>query len=284
MAGALAEFSRRPPGTRAAIYVGAAMAIGLLYWQFGLSPVRTALKDAEREHEDAVAEEFDLAKKKKERDALIATQEQLKLQIEQNQKALPTDAEMPAFFDMLARKFAEASVQVNRREVKAEVSVENFVKAPVDVEVSGTFYQLKQFFWSLRPREDAQTSSGAAEKDRIVTIENITVSNPRMINNQLLLTAKFTASTFRAIPPPPDPAEVAAAAAAAAAAKAAAAGSGSGSGSAKPTTGPSTSTPPLTPAAAKAAAEAGNAASVDRASDVGDEPKGSGLDRVKGGQ
>ena len=31
MAGALAEFSRRPPGTRAAIYVGAAMAIGLLY-------------------------------------------------------------------------------------------------------------------------------------------------------------------------------------------------------------------------------------------------------------
>ena len=155
MASALSDFARRPPGTRAAVYVGVAAALGLLYWQFGLSPVRSSVKAAEAELESEVGNSRRLAKEKKERDELIATQEQLKVQIEQNQKALPTDAEMPAFFDMLARKFAEAGVQVNRRTVKTEISVENFVKAPVDVEIVGTYYQIKQFFASLRPRTDA---------------------------------------------------------------------------------------------------------------------------------
>ncbi|MBK9036616.1 MAG: type 4a pilus biogenesis protein PilO [Myxococcales bacterium] len=283
MAGALAEFSRRPPGTRAAIYAGVAAALGLLYWQFGLSPVRSAVKDAEEARDSANGQARELAKQKKERDELVATQEELKSQIEQNQKALPTDAEMPAFFDMLARKFTQAGVQVNRREVKREISVENFVKAPVDVEIVGSYYQINQFFASLRPHTDAAAGKqgvGAGEKDRIVTIEDVTVSNPRVVNNRLLLTAKFTASTFRAIAPPPPPTP--------APAPAPAPGAAPATGAA-PTTGgpdPATSKGPLTPASAKRAVEDSNAAAEQRVREAGQEPPpaGSGVDRLKGGQ
>lgn len=286
MASALSDFARRPPGTRAAVYVGVAAALGLLYWQFGLSPVRSAVKEAEAELESQVATSRQLAKEKKERDGLVATQEQLKAQIEQNQKALPTDAEMPAFFDMLARKFAEAGVQVNRREVKREISVENFVKAPVDVEIVGTYYQIKQFFASLRPRTDATAATpgvGSAEKDRIVTVEDVNVSNPRVVNGQLLLTAKFTASTFRAVAPPPPAAPAPGAAPAPRPAPTTPA-----TGAAAPSPGPATSAPPLTVSGAKQAAEAANATSANRARGIsGDTPpagSGSGVDRLKGGQ
>lgn len=288
MASALSDFARRPPGTRAAVYVGVAAALGLLYWQFGLSPVRSAVKESEAELESQVATSRQLAKEKKERDALVATQEQLKAQIEQNQKALPTDAEMPAFFDMLARKFAEAGVQVNRREVKREISVENFVKAPVDVEIVGTYYQIKQFFASLRPRADAGATPGvgSGEKDRIVTVEDVNVSNPRVVNGQLLLTAKFTASTFRAVAPPPPAAP--APGAAPATPPAPAKPTTPATGAAAPSPGTATSAPPLTVSGAKQAADAAYDTSANRGRGLGsDTPpagSGSGVDRLKGGQ
>ena len=290
MAGRIADFARRPPRERAAIYAGVIALLGLLYWQFGLSPVRKAGKDAEAELASAQEQGRKLNKDKRARDELVAQQEKLKEQIEQNQKALPTDAEMPAFFDMLARKFAEAGVQVNRREVKREISVENFVKAPVDVEIVGTYYQIKQFFASLRPRTDATAATpgvGSGEKDRIVTVEDVNVSNPRIVNGQLLLTAKFTASTFRAIAPPPPPPTPGAPATPPPAAPTPAAPTPAAPTPAAPGVDPSTSKPPLTPAAAKQAADAAYDTSANRARGVGsDAPPaaGSGADRPKGGQ
>jgi type IV pilus assembly protein PilO len=283
MAGRIADFARRPPRERAAIYAGVIALLGLLYWQFGLSPVRKAGKDAEAELASAQEQGRKLNKDKRARDELVAQQEKLKEQIEQNQKALPTDAEMPAFFDMLARRFAEAGVLVRRREVRPEVTVENFIKAPVEVEISGTYYQLMQFFASLRPRSDGGTAPGnaATEKDRIVTVEDLSVFDPRVVNNQLILTAKFQASTFRATPAAPPAATPGKPAAAPAQ-------------PAKPAAPPAGAAVPgqaVTPAAAKQAADAANAATIDRARVDGEPPvgtgtgsgSGSGADRLKGG-
>ena len=47
MAGALSDFMRRPVGARVAIYLGVVGAIGLLYWQFGLSPLHASKRAAE---------------------------------------------------------------------------------------------------------------------------------------------------------------------------------------------------------------------------------------------
>lgn len=294
MAGALAEFSRRPPGTRAAIYAGIAGALGLLYFQFGLAPVRKSVASAENDLKDAVSDARKLAGDKKKQDELRATQAELRKQIDQNQRALPTDAEMPAFFDMLARKFSEAGVQVNHREVKKEIAVDNFVKAPVEIEIVGTYYQIKQFFASLRPHADAAPSAdgpdsdvGAADKDRIVTIEDISVFDPRVVQNQLMMTAKFTASTFRTVIAAP--ATPATATPAAGAATKPATGANTGG---DPAVAPS----PLKPSDAKKAAEdayrKGDERARDAAASAGDplppEPaptpgRGSGLDRIKGG-
>lgn len=277
MAGRIAEFARRPPRERAAIYAGAVALLGLLYWQFGLSPARKSVKSAEDTLAGVQAELNKVNGDKKKRDDLIAKQEELKKQIEGNQRALPSDAAMAAFLDLLERRYSEAGVTFVRSAPLSEVVLESFVKSPVEVELTGTYYQLVQFFASLRPRVDAGGAAGAAAaKDRIVTIENLTVFDPRVVNNQLLLTAKFNAATFSAAPAP---------------ASATPANQPAGAAPKPATGGAAPGVAPVTPAAAQRAADRANAATIDRANVDGEAPVGTttgsgagkGLDRLKGG-
>lgn len=224
MAGALADFSRRPLQYKVLVFVGIGAVLGLLYWQFMLSPLRKERDAAAADLDSQKAEADRLKAQKKKYDDLVRDEAKLRDEIEQNQKALPTEAEMPAFIDMLSRKTSEAGVEMLKREVKKDVTIDavagvaagaapaagatppaSFVKVPVDLEVTGTFYQLKKFMASLRPRRAAANEPPAPgqpgqteEKDRIVTIESLTILDPKVKNNEIVLTARFVAATFRA--------------------------------------------------------------------------------------
>ncbi|HUQ05166.1 MAG TPA: hypothetical protein VM261_21835 [Kofleriaceae bacterium] len=239
MAGALADFSRRPLQYKVLVFVGIGALLGLVYWQFMLSPLIKE-RDAAKGDLDAQKQEQDrLRDQKKRYDDLVADESRLRSEIEQNQKALPTESEMPAFFDMLSRKTGEAGIELVKREIKNDIVIEatggappppaaagapatvpvaaaSFIKVPVDIEVTGTFYQLKKFMASLRPKkvESAPVDPDTVEeKDRIVTIEQLSILDPKVRNNEIVLTARFTAATFRAkqaepvagAPPPPAP-------------------------------------------------------------------------------
>lgn len=253
MAGIVSDFARRPRGVKIATFAGIGLLLGVAYWQLVYEPLQAKISKARDDIKFEIKDQKDLRRQKKEFDDLVVRKQGLSSRIEQNQKALPTEAEMPAFFDMLSRKIAEAGVEALKRETKKEITLDPnaaagqpkpvnaaqakaqaaeaaaagpktvFLKVPVEIEISGTFYQLKRFFASLRPRPADRTGGeeGAA-KDRLVTIENLSVGDPHVKNGEIVLTARFTASTFRAVTeqPPPKPG-----------AAGAAAGSGSGSGS-----------------------------------------------------
>jgi Tfp pilus assembly protein PilO len=242
--GALEDFSRRPLQYKVLVFVGIGALLGLLYWQFMLSPLRKERDEALADLEGQKAEQDRLKAQKKQYDDLVAAETSLKDEVEQNQKALPTEAEIPAFLDMLARKTSESGVEGLKRDVRASVLIQaggpsatppgpgapppppggavapaEFIKVPVEIEMTGTFYQLKKFFSSLRPRRSDPNAPPPApgtvqEKDRIVTIDSLTITDPKVKNNEIVLTARFVASTFRAkqsvpvpgaTPPPPPP-------------------------------------------------------------------------------
>jgi hypothetical protein len=86
------------------------------------------------------------------------------------------------------------------------VPVETYFKVPVHLEIAGDFYQINNYFKLL------------SETARIITIENLFIGDPKRVGDRVQLTAKFTASTFRAAqaapaqaparpapPPPPAP-------------------------------------------------------------------------------
>jgi Tfp pilus assembly protein PilO len=240
MAGALEDFSRRPLQYKVLVFAGIGALLGLLYWQFVLSPLRKERDAAAADLDAQKSEASRLKEQRKQYDSLVDKEKQLKEDIEQNQKALPTEAEIPAFMDMLSRKISEAGVEMVKSDQRKDVLIEavvaapagaaagaapaaagaaapaSFVKVPVDVEVSGTFYQLKKFFSSLRTKQsDANApspspggGSQSGEKQRIVSIESLTITDPKVKNNEIVLTARFVASTFRAqqqTPPPGAP-------------------------------------------------------------------------------
>jgi Tfp pilus assembly protein PilO len=290
MASIVSEFSRRPLGVKIATFAAIGGALGLIYWQLVYEPIKGETKKARADVATEIQDQKDLRKQKRDFDDLVVRKNGLAARIEQNQKALPTEAEMPAFFEMLSRKITESGVEGLKRELKKEITLDPnagvtagrpanaaeakaqaaaaaasgpttvFLKVPVDLEISGSFYQLKRFFSSLRPRpSDRAAGDDGAAKDRLVTIENLALVDPRVKNSEIILTARFTASTFRAVTEEAKPP--------AGAPPPAGAGSGTGAGSPGAGTGSATARdlqgPANTPRAAKAQTDAA-AGSADR--------------------
>ena len=259
--GPLADFARMPTQRKALVFVIAGVLLGGLYFQFILKPLRSDVEEAEANHQQLLGKSAQLDADMPKYEALKAHMTELKAIIEENQKALPTEAEVPAFFETLEHKVTEAGVEINKWEKKPEEPVETFVKVPVEVQLTGTFMQIKRFFASLVQKDVAPRTGDpmqpVEERERVVSIENLTLTQPVVKNREIILSAKFTAVTFRQ----EDKAAPAPGAAPVAPAKATGSGAapGTGAGSAKSNAPPTPPMPPMpspaTPAGAKARVE-----------------------------
>jgi type IV pilus assembly protein PilO len=199
---AMQDFGRLPRQQKIMVFVLIGGLLGALYYQFRFKSLKTHLEETEGNHQGMID-------KNKELEASIPKFEELKTQmtrlrrvIDENQKALPTEAELPAFFDLLNRKVTESGVQVTSSHRLKEEPIEQFVKVPVEIEMTGTFMQIKKFFASLMPKkkkpgEAVATSDNVEEKERLVSVENLSLTDPAVKNHEIVMTAKFTMITYR---------------------------------------------------------------------------------------
>ncbi|HTN26583.1 MAG TPA: type 4a pilus biogenesis protein PilO [Burkholderiales bacterium] len=207
--GAMADFGRMPTSRKVLIFVVIGLILGLLYWRFLFKPLQERVTRVEGEHKQLIDLNKQLEGDIPKYAVLRQQMAELQKTIEENQKALPTDAEIPHFFETLERKMNESGVEITKWKKGTEEPVETFVKVPVDIELVGTFNQLKRFFASLVQSKDKPTvdEQGVEERERIVSIENLVLAQPVVRNREIVLSAKFTAVTFRqtdakALPPP----------------------------------------------------------------------------------
>jgi type IV pilus assembly protein PilO len=288
--GAMEDFARMPAQRKVLVFVVIGLVIGLVYWKIIYKALDEDLEAAQAEHDNKVQTNKRLAQDIPRYAELRTHMAGLREVIEKNQTALPSEAELPAFFEALQQRIAESGVEMHKWSNRSEEVVESFVKVPVEIEITGTFMQIKRFFASLlradvRPPSAADGRASEAH-ERIVSIENLALGNPTVKNREIVLFAKFTAVTFRqedkpaapdkgpngqpaatvpAQPRPPAPAS--------------------------PPPPPLPSSPPLPSAATPAGAKA----RVERALDKGDarnrnpggveqaKPPAAGSDRLKGG-
>jgi Tfp pilus assembly protein PilO len=199
---AVADFARLPTRQKVTIFVVIGLLLGLLYWQFIYKGLEAELQAAQNENASKQQENKKLEADIPEYERLRTRMTTLQRIIEENQKALPTEAELPAFFETLNRKVLEAGVDVIRSKQGKEEPIETFVKVPIDYEIQGTYVQIKKFFASLlpkkkRPGQTETSEQGIEERERIVSIENLSLTQPVVRNREIRLTAKFTASTYR---------------------------------------------------------------------------------------
>lgn len=197
---ALDDFAKRPNGYKAAVIGVIAAVLGLLYFQFLWKPTSAEAAKAEADYNSEKSRRETLERDEKDYKRLLSENDQIVKQLNDMQRALPTEAELPAFFDAISRRLGEAGVEVRRWDQRKEEPFEGFYRVPVDIELTGSFYKIKRFFASLaKPAEGSQAQSQAqtADMDRIITIQNLDISDPKVRDGELTLTAKFTASTFR---------------------------------------------------------------------------------------
>ncbi|CAN5768696.1 hypothetical protein BH11MYX3_BH11MYX3_06920 [soil metagenome] len=218
--GAMADFAKLPTSQKALVFVVIGALLGLLYWQFVYKALAADLEVAEAQNQTKAAQNRKAAEDIPKYEELKTRMKDLTQIITENQKALPTEAEVPAFFETLGKKVTESGVEINKWKKLPESPVETFVRVPVEIEVKGTFMQIKRFFASLIQRGVLQISDGAVEeRERIISIEDLSLTSPEVKNREIVLTAKFVAVTFRqedkvepppgATPPAPAPAPAA---------------------------------------------------------------------------
>ena len=202
---AMADFARLPTRQKVMVFAVIGILMYLLYNQFVLKGLKEERDVAEAENISKNGLNKQLEGDIPKFEALKARMSVLKKIIDENQKALPTEAELPAFFETLNRKVLESGVEVVRSRQLAEDKVERFVRVPVEYEIVGTYLQIKKFFASLVPKRkkagQAEPAPGSEtevqEQERIVSIENLSLTSPQIRNREIHLTARFVASTYR---------------------------------------------------------------------------------------
>lgn len=194
--GVMADFAKMPLSRKILLFVVIGGLGGLLYWNFVYKPLVASVESAEADNRAKAAKNKQLADDIPKYEELKGRMKELTAIITENQKALPTEAEVPAFFETLERKIQESGVEINSWKKLPEAPVESFVRVPVAIEITGTFMQVKRFFASLIQR-GLTNDTGIEERERVISIEGLQLINPTVRNRELVLVVKFVAVTFR---------------------------------------------------------------------------------------
>jgi len=198
----MADFARMPTQRKVFVFAIAGAVLFGIYYQLVFKPLQRRVEAAKADHAAKQAlnakYEADLPKY----EALKTRMSNANRILACQEGALPTEAELPAFFETLNHKVLESGVEVKSSQREKEEKVEAFIKVPVTIEITGTFMQIKKFFASLMPKKakqgmDSASGDNVEEKERLVSIEGLSLSSPTVKNHEIVLKAKFTMVTYR---------------------------------------------------------------------------------------
>lgn len=112
----------------------------------------------------------------------LATREALDRQF---LRVLPVKSEMASFLGDLDRLTELSGLHVEHVQPRPEEKEEFFMKVPVELGLSGKFHQLAKFFYNV------------SQLERAVNMENLTLTEPEQIGEDIILQVNVLATTFR---------------------------------------------------------------------------------------
>lgn len=195
MADFASELAKKPPAVKLGILLGVCAALGLVYWQLYYSSMSEELESAKTRYSQLQQENKRYKQQLDEWEDLVLQKGKLDEKLKNNQVSLPDASELPAFFAYLQKQAAASGVTITTWKRAKETKVETYYRVPVDVEIVGTFYQINKYFHLL------------FQTERIISVEDLSLKNPVGRGDEIVLKAKFVASTYRAEARPKTPAQ-----------------------------------------------------------------------------
>jgi type IV pilus assembly protein PilO len=179
--------ARLPLGVKFAIVSAAAVALGVAYYLVFYTEVQAAIESAQGRERDL---RDDLGKAKKsvavyQTDlAELHQREQRQTEIE---KVLPSESQYPSFLSSLQAVANVSSVNLVAWAPQPEHSEEFYARVPMRLELSGRFHQVVKFF------------HGVGQLDRIINMENISITEPKIQGDDVVVKVEVLATAFRSV-------------------------------------------------------------------------------------
>ncbi len=134
----------------------------------------------------------ELAAQKRSQESYFADRDDLAVR-EQKQREynriLPADAEPAAFLSAIQTVANISGVNLKGWQPLEEVKETFFARVPMKLEIEGKFHQIARFTYEI------------GKTDRIINVENLEISDPKEVGEDIVLKAKCLATTFHTLKP-----------------------------------------------------------------------------------
>lgn len=185
------QLADKTTGQKIGILAGVVAVLGLLYWQFFYSSLDEELTSAKSAYTRLERENQSLKQREREWEQMVQGKEEIDQMLKKNRVSLPSSADLASFIGILQRQASAAGVTFKNWKRVKEEKAGSYVKVPVAVEVSGSFYQLMKYYKLLY------------ETKRIITVENFSLKRAKSDRpDEVPLEATFRATTFRSADAP----------------------------------------------------------------------------------
>ena len=181
------------------LYVRLGILIGIIvimcgvFWYFFWSPKTEELKSARNElqRNEAKLREYEAIAKELPR--FEQEFKRLNREFEEASRKLPKEKEIPTLIDSIYAAVSGSGLESNTFAPKPEVKKDIYAEIPIDMKVYCTYYDLARFF------------DRVSKLPRIVNIRDLNLSQDKKksTGEKIVLSAAFTAVTFRLLPPQP---------------------------------------------------------------------------------
>ncbi|MGH7885006.1 MAG: type 4a pilus biogenesis protein PilO [Thermodesulfobacteriota bacterium] len=180
--------------TKLSLLIGIIIIISAAYWYFFWSPNNKNLVSLNQTLTTKKTKLAELENIARELPKFEAEFKRLQKEFEVSSLKLPKDEEIPALIDSVYSEVSASGLEPVVFSKKAQISKDIYAEIPIDMKVSGSFFELATFFDKV------------SRLPRIVNIRDIDLTQGANRGKDLAdegeLSAGFTAVTFRLLPAP----------------------------------------------------------------------------------
>lgn len=170
---------------RLGVYIGAALLLAAVYWNFFYSPMSTVLQEKTGRVQDLEAQHQKKTRMVAQLEALRKEVKELDAKLREAVAQLPDQKEIPDLLSTVSSLGRESGLEILLFRQKPEVLQDFYAEVPVEMLMKGTYAQLDEFF------------NKVGKLNRIVNVKDISMKTPVVTEGRVLLSTNVTAVTFR---------------------------------------------------------------------------------------
>jgi type IV pilus assembly protein PilO len=183
------SLSRLPLPAKVLLGITIILLVGLCYWVIFFTEVSAKIDNETKRSGDL---QSDLARQQQAQASYLVDRDELVMRQQRQRelnKILPADTEVAAFLSALQQVSNVSGIDLKAWQPQDEQAQAFFAKVPMKLELSGRFHQIAKFIYEV------------GKLDRIINVENVALSDPKVVGDEVVLKAQCLATTFHTLKP-----------------------------------------------------------------------------------